>query len=196
MNITPLKNVIKTLARLNAMQDISLALNKTKSLKDILRQILILVKGIAECEAAAIRLIANNDYPYYVYEGFDKKFILKENSLLTKDTDGKDTLECMCGQVIMGVTNTELSFFTKGGSFWTNCTSEIIKNLQNELSCIDCTIRNTCNYSGYESVALIPLKSRDKNIGLIQLNDSRLDKFDLDLILFLELLGQQLGLNI
>ena len=33
--------------------------------------------------------------------------------------------------------------------------------------------RNRCNSEGYESVALIPLKSGDDVIGLLQLNDHR-----------------------
>ena len=37
--------------------------------------------------------------------------------------------------------------------------------------------RNRCNGMGYESVALIPLRSGDKNLGLLQLNDKRKNMF-------------------
>jgi len=36
-----------------------------------------------------------------------------------------------------------------------------------------------CNYSGYESVALIPLRLGDVTLGLIQMNDPRENMFTL-----------------
>ncbi|MBU1456943.1 MAG: GAF domain-containing protein, partial [Proteobacteria bacterium] len=53
--------------------------------------------------------------------------------------------------------------------------------------------RNQCNSEGYESVALIPLRSEDEIIGLLQLNDRRRDQFDAEMIQFLEGMGASIG---
>jgi hypothetical protein len=56
--------------------------------------------------------------------------------------------------------------------------------------------RNYCNSVGYESVALIPIKAKGETIGLIQLNDKRTGLFTVDLIEYVEMIGEQIGLAI
>jgi GAF domain-containing protein len=86
----------------------------------------------------------------------------------------------MCGCVIRGRVDPELPFFTRGGSFWTNSTTELLDD--------DRLIRtrNTCNSEGYESVALVPLRKGEQTFGLIQLNDRHRDRFTPEMIELLE----------
>ena len=55
------------------------------------------------------------------------------------------------------------------GSFWTNCTTELLATTTEAER--QARTRNRCNGEGYESVALIPLRRRRPTLGLLQLND-------------------------
>ena len=49
--------------------------------------------------------------------------------------------------------------------------------------------RNACNAHGYESVALIPIRSGSSILGLIHLADTREDMVPLELVLEAERIG-------
>jgi GAF domain-containing protein len=168
------------------------------ALKSVLAKILEEIRDLSECQSVGIRLHINGDYPYYVHEGFPNFFILKENTLSIKDEDGQDILDehgnlildCMCGKVISNDFNPNHSWFTENGSFWTNSTTKLLEsNIDNDdLG----KPRNMCHHSGYESVALIPLRAKGKNLGLIQFNDPRKNLFTPKQINNYEHLGDQI----
>ncbi|MCW4015334.1 MAG: hypothetical protein NWF06_03105 [Candidatus Bathyarchaeota archaeon] len=155
------------------------------ALKQVLTEILGELGNISDCQSVGIRLHNNGDYPYYVHKGLPDFFLRKESSLCTKDAEGNlvfdekgnPLLDCMCGRVINGQVNPKLSYFTKKGSFWTNSTTQLLKSVP-EKENLGRT-RNMCHYSGYESVALIPMRSSNKTLGLIQMNDPRENMFTL-----------------
>ena len=64
--------------------------------------------------------------------------------------------ECMCGNVICGRFDPSKPFFTARGSFWTNCTTELLASTTEADR--QARTRNRCNGEGYESVALIALR--------------------------------------
>jgi hypothetical protein len=155
------------------------------ALRQILTEILGEICSISDCQSVAIRLHDNGDYPYYVYEGFPDFFIIKENSVCARDNednliideDGNPLLECMCGNVLKGRFDPTRPYFTEKGSFWTNSTTQLLKTTT-EKEMLART-RNMCNYSGYESVALIPMRAGNVTLGLIQMNDPRENMFTL-----------------
>ncbi len=175
-------------------------LNRLIEKKDIIRDILLLIKEHTEFEAVGIRLKAGDDYPYYETNGFPGDFIKKENSLcgynesgdMICDTEGNPVLECMCGAVLSGKINSSVSYFTQAGSFWTNSTTEFISRI-NEFN-LDIHLRGLCNTKGYESQALIPLRSDGEIIGLLQLNDSRENLFSEELINYFEGIAAGIGI--
>jgi signal transduction histidine kinase len=57
-------------------------------------------------------------------------------------------------------------------------------------------IRNRCNKAGYESVALIPLRSGDEIVGLLQLNDTRRGCFTKEKVRFFEEIGASIGIGL
>ncbi len=103
-------------------------------------------------------------------------------------------MECMCGNVIRGKFDPSLPFFTEQGSFWTNSTSKLLASTTEKER--QGKTRNYCNYVGYESVALIPIKDRGERIGLVQLNDIRIGMFDEKLIKYLEMIAEHTGLAV
>ncbi len=178
-------------------------IEKIDDLQSSLQNIVKMIKLITKVEAISIRLHDNGDFPYFVYDGFLEDFILHENNLCSNDFEGKCTentvncrpnLECLCGAVLMNNTYPNLTEFTLNGSFWTNSTTKFLSSPPDELQQI--STRNYCNYVGYESVALIPIRNKNYTLGLIQLNDSRENIFDIDKIHYIELLADLIGLKI
>jgi hypothetical protein len=169
------------------------------TLKEVLTEILWKLCSISDCQCSGIRLNNDGDYPYYVHAGFPEFFILKENSLCAKDENGdpisdqngSPLLECMCGNVINGRFNPKFPYFTKKGSFWTNSTTKLLASTT-EIDRLGRT-RNMCHYSGYESVALIPMRSGNKTLGLIQLNDPRENMFTIEGITTYEHIADQVS---
>ncbi len=168
------------------------------ALKQILAEILEEIYSLSGCQSVGIRLHNNGDYPYYVHEGFPRFFILQENSLCARDEEGKPIrdekgnflLECMCGNVLRGRFDPERPYFTEKGSFWTNSTTRLLNNNAEERLG---RTRNMCHYSGYESVALIPIRQGDKILGLIQMDDPRENMFSLETIKKYESLADHVG---
>ena len=175
-------------------------LNQAGNRTDLIKDILFLIKAITGFEAVGIRLREGDDFPYYETIGFSKDFVKAERYLCARDqtgefirdSEGNPYLECMCGNIICGRTNPSLPFFTEGGSFWTNSTTELLASTTTEDR--QGRTRNRCNGEGYESVALIPLRYNKKIIGLLQLNDIRKNMFTSELISFFEGVGSSIGI--
>ena len=189
----------QTEERKGLLAELLLALNNPKEGKDEITRLLYKIRDFTGFEAVGIRLKEGEDYPYYETSGFPEHFVELERHLCTyengevlKDTEGNVVLECMCGNVIQGRTDPSLPFFTEGGSFWSSCTSEMLASTTEEDR--QARTRNRCNGEGYESVALIPLKSVDETVGLLQFNDKRKGMFTLDLIEFFEEVGSSIGI--
>ncbi|MEW6521575.1 MAG: response regulator [Thermodesulfobacteriota bacterium] len=174
-------------------------LNSATDSGELLRSVLSCLKKWSGCEAAGIRLRNGDDYPYFETSGFPEKFVRLENSLcarnsrgeVLRDAAGNPLLDCMCGNIIQGRFDPSKSFFTTDGSFWSNCTTDLLATTT-EADRRSRT-RNRCNGEGYESVALIPLRSGKETFGLIQLNDKRKGQFTVEKIALLERLAENIA---
>ena len=163
--------------------------------EDLIAHILFLMKEYTGCEAAGIRLKENGNFPFYKTSGFSSLFVDIENDLWSRDQNGKiilDTegnpcLEGLCGDVLCGRIIPEFPYFTENGSFWTGSTTEFLASTADRIC--QKIYRNQCNRMGYESLALIPLKTESEIVGLLQLNDRRKDIFTRDMIEYLEKLS-------
>ena len=152
------------------------------------------------CEAVGIRLRSGEDYPYYETHGFSASFVRLESRLCAFDSDGNilrngmgnPILECMCGNILRGRFDPSKPFFTTHGSFWTNSTTALLTDTTE--SDRQSRTRNRCNGEGYESVALIPLRSGDQVFGLIQFNDHRPDRFTPFLVASFERMADNLAI--
>ncbi len=199
IDITERKKVVE---REKLMRDVLelLLLNRTGKTTEIIRDILLMIKKSTDFEAVGIRLKEGDDYPYYHSEGFSDQFIKMENSLCHRDEAGKivndgkgnPILECMCGNILRDRTDPALPFFTKTGSFWSNCTTDLLASTSEADR--QAKTRNRCNSSGYESVALMPLRVGEEIIGLLQFNDHRKNKFTPEFISFFEGLSSIIGI--
>lgn len=175
-------------------------LNSEDDIYTSIEEILQAIKQKTGFYAVGIRLRKDDDFPYYVQNGFSQDFLNSENTLVTRNEkgdvcrneDGTLSLECTCGLVLSGRTDPANRLFTEGGSAWTN----------NSLSILDIPTkqdprhhpRNRCIHDGYMSIALIPIRARKLIVGLLQLNDRRKDCLTPGLILFLEALARGIGI--
>ncbi|MBI5558317.1 MAG: response regulator [Deltaproteobacteria bacterium] len=174
-------------------------INNARDRGELLKAVLPRLKRWSGCEAAGIRLRDGDDFPYYETSGFPERFVRLERSLCSldargevlRDAGGKPVLDCMCGNVIQGRVDPAKSFFTTDGSFWSNCTTELLAATSEADR--QSRTRNRCNGEGYESVALIPLRSGNETFGLIQLNDKRKGQFTLEKITLFERLAAQVA---
>ena len=178
------------------------ALNQSDGMLETIRNVLAVIKERTGIEAVGIRLREGEDFPYYVTRGFSDEFVEAENYLCARDhngktiydPDGSPCLECMCGNVLRGRFDPLLPFFTEGGSFWSNCTSDMLASATEED--LQSRTRNRCNGEGYESVALIPVRVGDETIGLLQLNDRRKGMHSPEDIHFFENLCQSVAISL
>jgi len=182
----------KMIEELNFTVQILTFLNSSGTLSELVKGIASLFKNWYNFEAVGIRLKDGDDYPYFETRGFSEEFVELENSLCVfnssgkavKNENGEPELECMCGSILLGRENTASNYITSKGSFWTNSTSELAAS--GEIHTAPSRPRNRCTSLGYESIALIPIKSENITHGLIQLNDHRKNLFTIERIEFYE----------
>jgi PAS domain S-box-containing protein len=180
-------------------QEILRILNEPGDLGNSIQHVLAEVKRVTGCDAVGFRLQDGEDFPYYAQKGFSDDFLLTENTLIAHTADGAVyrgqeglvLLECTCGLVISGQTDMANEHFTPGGSFWTNDSFPILDIP------IDEDPRhhphNQCMHHGYASMALVPIRDKDRIIGLIQLNGRRKGLFNNDVVELLEGVASHIG---
>ncbi|MGA8180490.1 MAG: PAS domain S-box protein [Desulfobacterales bacterium] len=162
-----------------AMVDLLKLINSADDRKVLLKSVSHYLKKWSGCEAVGIRLKDGDDFPYFETSGFPEAFVrleshlcaYDENGEVKRDAEGNPMLDCMCGNILQGRFDPGKSFFTADGSFWSNCTTELLATTSDADR--QARTRNRCNGEGYESVALIPLRSGEQTLGLIQFNDHR-----------------------
>ncbi len=174
-------------------------LNEPGVLPESIQRVLAVLKTRTGVDAVGLRLQDGEDFPYFSQDGFPQDFLLAENSLVERgkdggvcrDKDGKVSLECTCGLVISGKTDPSNPLFTKGGSCWTNDSLRLLDLPANQDPRLH--PRNNCIHQGYASVALIPVRTKERIVGLIQINDRRKGRFSLESIEMLEGIAAHIG---
>ncbi len=154
-------------------------------MRPLLDEFLAEVKRFTGCTAVGIRILdENGDIPYEAYDGFPDEFYKLEGPLSIEND------RCMCINVVKGETDAQLPFYTKGGSFWMNGTTQFLANVDHRDKG---ETRNVCNRFGFESVALIPIRLADRVLGLIHVADQRKNAIPEEVVESLERIGMQLG---
>ena len=175
-------------------------LNRGGDMHFLIKEALRLIREATGFDAVGLRMRQGDDYPYYEQNGFSNAFLQEENFLcargengaIARDATGRVVLECICGLVLSGRTDPSMSCFTAGGSFWSNASSELLALAPKADPRTN--PRNRCIHSGYKSIALIPLRSGEEILGLLQLNDRRERRFTTESIRFFEGLTDSIGI--
>jgi PAS domain S-box-containing protein len=160
-------------------------LSQSRNMDEYVKRLIEQVRRYSGCRCVGIRLLDDEgNIPYTSYTGFSRKFYELESPLSIKSD------KCMCINVIKQDTDPQLPFYTDGGSFVSNGTTKLLATVTDETKG---ETRNVCNLYGYESVALIPMKHKDKVLGLIHLADKNENKVPIEMVRFLERVGGYIG---
>ncbi|NCC53618.1 MAG: response regulator, partial [Spartobacteria bacterium] len=174
-------------------------LNESGDLRSAVERVIDVLKTRTGFDAVGIRIEDGEDFPYFAQKGFPDDFLEKENSLtergrdggVCRDEHGKVCLECTCGLVLTGKADPANSLFTRGGSAWTNDSFPILDVSEDQDPRRH--PRNECIHQGYASIALIPVRNKERIVGLLQFNDRQKNRFSLALIEQLEGIAAHLG---
>ena len=180
--------------------DVLQILNDPGDMRDAIQRIISILKMGVGFDAVGLRLQDGVDFPYYAQQGFSTAFLQTENTLLERaadggvcrDKDGNICLEGTCGLVISRKIDPANPLLTKGGSFWTNDSRPLLELPPGKDPRLH--PRNRCILDGYASVALIPIRNKDRTVGLLQLNDRRKGSFTLEAVELLEGIAATIGL--
>jgi len=177
-------------------------INSSNQIHELMKLVTVFLKDWSGCEAVGIRLQDGEDFPYFETSGFSKEFVQAESKLCSvneigeviRDSRGRPFLECMCGNIIGGRFDPSKPFFTPHGSFWSNCTTDLLADTSNDDRLAK--TRNRCSAAGYESVALIPLRTGKETFGLLQFNSKQKNRFSAEKIAMLERLADNLAIGL
>ncbi len=182
-----------------ASREILTILSEPGDLSDAITDIITVLKETTGFDAVGIRLQVGEDFPYFAQRGFAEDFLLTENTLVAHDANGNACrdeagnieLECTCGLVISGKTDPESSYFTHGGSFWTDDSLPLLDLPPDQ----DLRLRprNECMMRGYASLALVPIRDRERVVGLVHLADRRRGMLTREVIELLEGIVSHIG---
>jgi signal transduction histidine kinase len=125
----------------------------------------------------------------YKYGGDQLKEINADCKLLDHGSSGFSP-ECLCRSIMSQKADFTKPCFTQEGSFWTSSSSELRVKEGGFLK----LEHIKCYALKYETIVIIPLKSGDQIIGLLQLLDSRKNVFTHEDVLYLEGLCASIGI--
>ncbi len=177
-------------------------LNRGRSGGQTVTEILGLVRSFTSFEAGAVRLFEEDHLTLLASQGFPSDFALPEKHLcvnqvrgrLPKGEPGNVDSQCFCAKFLNGDVNALLPFFTEGGSFWTNNASSPSTRRDEPESATD--RRDEPALGVYESIALVPLRTDEEIVGLLQLSDRRKGLVTKELISLVEAVGNGIAVAI
>lgn len=167
---------------------------------DKIRKIIDCLKEHSGCQSVGLLLKKGDRSPLYETIRASEEFGDDDGALclhapariFEHDKKGVPGVQCICGKIAKGQSECSSHFFTEGGSFWVNSSSDFLSYLGQE----DPRARrqHNCIRSGFESMARIPLFSEERLIGILQLNDCRKNRFDLKTIRIFEAIAASIGM--
>ena len=142
--------------------------NQANNVEELLKEFVREIADYTNCTAVGIRILQKDGtIPYEASQGFSQKFLNVENCL---SLDGVDSEKDLCIKIIKGTITPGIPGFTKNGSFFVNTASRWITTMSSEKKGFTFSL---CHDYGYESMALIPLRLKDRIFGLIHVADPR-----------------------
>ncbi|KAH3764891.1 Tyrosine-protein kinase Src42A [Pelomyxa schiedti] len=184
---------------LNILQQTATSLDST------MKTFISMLKRDTGCTTVGIRLAdqGTGDFPYYYHEGYSTEFLRKENSLV-RCIEGKKVLaqgaskypyafDCQCGNVILGISDPNLPWYTRKGSFMTNDLANSVAPRISEMQNTACPIRGECLREGFSSLLMSQIKVDGSAFGLIQIADKTANRLSPGVIELVEMLSDSVG---
>ncbi len=154
--------------------------------KEYLDSVVNAIHDWSGCRCIGIRLTNDEGFiPFESCVGYNDEFLALENMLCLK-TDA-----CFC---IRAITQTpepqDAPLLTSKGSFHSNNSLEFFKSLSEK---VRKRYRANCMQFGFASLAVIPIRYRDKVLGAIHIADEKKDKMPAETVEFIENMAMLIG---
>ena len=156
------------------------------SLKDYLDAVTDILRDWSGCQAIGIRLVdSQREIPYESFFGFDPAFLALEHRLsLERDN-------CCCIRAVsQNFEEQDQPLLTPGGSYLCDDSIKFVDSLSPEKRA---RYRGNCMKFGFASLAIIPLRHREKIVGAIHLADARPGRFPPATVEFIESMTPLVG---
>jgi PAS domain S-box-containing protein len=156
------------------------------SSKEYLDSVLEVIRQWSGCQALGIRIVdEHQEIPYESWAGFDPGFLAVENQL-SLECDN-----CCCIRTILeAFEEQDRALLTAGGSFRCDDAMAFVNHLPPEKKS---SYRGNCVKFGFASLAIIPIRYRNKMIGAIHLADPRPGRFPPATVEFIESMAPLIG---
>lgn len=159
-------------------------------IKTNLNEVLVILKKATKCRHLAIRIIdEKGNIPFFTHLGLDREFSDSEHWITLKD--------CLCGYVARGEVDKSYPFITDHGSFFTSHMTRFMNSVKKDYpELAKQSLRGVCAKSGFESVAIIPMRFGGEIVAELYVADEKTDMFSAEIINFLEKVSAQIGIAI
>ncbi len=176
----------ETERRITVTNELLKLYTRTSLRKEYLDSAMKIIREWSGCRSVGMR-IADRDgnIPYEACAGFRPEFLESERVLSLK----RD--QCACTRVVAGAPEPQdMQAMTRAGSFYSNNSMKFVEDLTDEQKA---RFRGVCIRSGFASVAVVPIRYRDKVLGAIHLADEREGLVPLKNVEFIEQLAFIIG---
>lgn len=162
--------------------------NRTEDMGSLLDEFAHELKSLTTYQAVGVRLLdEEGKIPFVCHAGFPSEFIQSEEFLSIHDR------RCLCSRIIQGIPAFEGAMQTPFGSFVTDSITMLLSTMPLEQRT---QLRGHCGRHGYESIALIPIKSGEAIMGLIHAASTARKSLSETVIERVEQAGMQLAIAI
>jgi signal transduction histidine kinase len=185
-SITSEKKRIESEEKLIATNNLLKLFSQTLVRKEYLDRLVGLLGAWSGCANIGVRVMDDSgNIAYASFSGFSPEFMEQENCLsLNQDN-------CICPRIIAEIpARRELPFVTTEGSFFCNNTDQLFTSEGAEQKDI---YREGCLRQGFSSVAVIPIRYRERVLGAIHLADRQEGKVPCGRITFIESIAPLIG---
>jgi len=172
--------------RLKTLNSLLSLFMQASSRKEYLDAAVELLRNWSGCRYVGIRALDEaGNIPYESSVGFSKEFLESESELNIKKH------QCVCTRVIDAKPESQdIPYITTAGSFWCSNTLIFNEGLTEEERA---RFRGVCIRSGFATVAVVPLRYKEKILGAIHLADKREGRLSLKAMEFIESTAPVIG---
>ena len=166
-------------------------INRAKGIRELATGLTMFLRERTGCGSVGVRYRAGSGYPFIETTGILDEYA-RAGSFLCRLGEEREpavaervipTRECLCGAIVPGEADPSLPGFTGERTFWTNSVSALLAECGGARRL---AVRDRCKREGFESLALIPMRSGETTLGFVQIGDPRKEFFTPELIAMLE----------
>jgi len=153
---------------------------------EFLQSVVEWLRDHTRCQCVGIRVLDEQGHiPYEAFVGFSREFWEQENWIMA----GRD--HCLCTRVMAETPSAmEMPAMTPAGAFRTSRLSELARSLPTTNTTL---YRGACLRSGFESMAILPLRHEGQIVGAVHLADRTPDLMTAPVVALVESLAPLIG---